>query len=715
MNRLPIASLVILLSVILVGCGDDSDTGGELTVTPPNSGVAPGATDPTGTSGAGTPGPGTRTDPSGAAAGTLASRRPAWPDRDTLDGHWLLRTPQIIPPSETNPQPQVGENLLLLLDLTAGSEESSGSVKQISGRMDFETFNVGRSSVAGDSVDFGILDSAGVERMSFQGRFKGGVVVGCMVDVSGNSSFVRITPTDERTFARIPVFAHLPAAEVEQFNRLAKSPVPEEDSREFGLKFPSSPLISMGHQMAVSTACQQGIESERLEGLIAAYVKQQSNWGERIALITEVDAIQRAVTTAYDPVWCLKQLDAIEKKLESDELLKGVRERVGVLRKQTFYNQAIVFLGSEDDKQRAEGEVIATDIIKTRPHDAVLTLSLADAARLDGRNEDAIKLYAQLVALPMQERLLQEMWRHSPIDRVLPTERLAALWKDVHKGTDGLDEFIQQTYNENVVSFPVETVEPQAEAPGNRTVLAELFTGVRCPVSIAAEVALSGLDRAWPDSTLVTLRYHIHMAGQTPGHDPLANEDNEARYFNYYRTNFTPRVFLDGSYVPGLEGGMVDADRVQKGMSSIITQLLEEKSEVSIDLSAIRQDDTIQISCTATSEGELEDNVRLRLVLAESGVKFQAFNGIRQHDMVARQLLGGDAGVAPADGKLHWQDSLNVEDLRTELHDYLTRYETNQGVEFTSTPLDLNNLSVVAIVQTETTHRVLQCRVVAVK
>jgi hypothetical protein len=715
MSRISVSPVVVLLTLILAGCGDDDESG---VVSVPADSGSPLTSGESGTGAATDTGFPSLTPSTSSADAVVRPTRPrnaAWPKRETPDGIWVLRTPHIIPPNQNSPQPMIGENPMMLVRMTSGTEDAPGTIEKIAARMDFEQLAVADASVTGDSVRFDCLMPDGETRTTFRGRFDHGVIVGSMVDLSGNNSFIRLVPSDERTFARIPAFVQLPAPEVEQFNQASQSPVPEEDAREFARMFPSSPLIAVGHQMAITSACQEGKETASVEKLIAAYAKQQASWEARMGLVAEVEGLQRAVTTGYDPVWCLKHLDITQEKLKSDDTLKGLSERIDMLRKQTRYNQAVVFLSSDDKAKRAEGRTIAEDMMKTRRHDVFLTVHLADAARLDDRKQDAIDLYAELVALPMQERMLQELGRNSKVERILPTERLETLWKEVHGGTDGMADMIQKTYEDRLVSFTPEPPEPRADEPGNRTVLAELFTGVRCPLSIGAEVAMAGLARNWPDSTVVTLRYHVHMAGQVPGHNPLANEDSEARYFNYYRTNFTPRVFLDGTNVPGTEGGMVDAERLNQGLSSIIKQLLEQKSDVSIDLTAIRQDDVVQISCAATSTGEFENNVRLRLVLAESGVNFQAYNGIRQHDMVARKLLGGDNGVAPAEEKLEWQGSVDVEELRTELHDSLTRYETNMTVEFSSTPLALNNLSVVAIVQEDGTHKVLQCRVVRIE
>ena len=71
-------------------------------------------------------------------------------------------------------------------------------------------------------------------------------------------------------------------------------------------------------------------------------------------------------------------------------------------------------------------------------------------------------------------------------------------------------------------------------------------------------------------------------------------------------------------------------------------------------------------------------------------------------------MLGGDRGTAQTSDSFAYKGSVNIEELRDELHSYLTRFERNQGVEFGRMPLDLKNLSVVAFVQDDGTREVLQ-------
>jgi hypothetical protein len=274
---------------------------------------------------------------------------------------------------------------------------------------------------------------------------------------------------------------------------------------------------------------------------------------------------------------------------------------------------------------------------------------------------------------------------------------------------------------------------------------------------VAADVGLEGIEKTYPKSQVVTLRYHVHV----PGHDPLTNDDCEARFYNFYKAAGTPSMFVDGATLNGVAGVMPNAPQTYRGLRNVIDEFrssskpddqtdpaseetaadsekddskvdvkddakepgetdaagkadtpASEETEkvvpkVTVDLQVSRQQDTIQVSATVNGLTPETGNVRLMLALAESGIKFEAFNGIRHHDMVVRQLIGGDRGTSPKDGVLSYQGTVKVDELRDQLHAYLTEFEENQGVEFTSMPLELANLSVVAFVQNVESRSVL--------
>lgn len=720
MPRFVPTAAVLMSLFVLAGCGGDDDASGAPSTTDPSAQSQPETQgDPNGT-------PSTPVTDAGHSADdghdhsahqTAQPTAPPWPKRETIAGNWVMRSTQVVQGNAQNPQPQVGESPLLLVKITPNQDSELGTVERITGRGDFEQMSVDSSSVTGDDVSCDFAGPDGRIPLTFRGRFINGVIGGIMADINGNASFVRFVPTEERTFARLPAFNLLPAVEMEQFKKLATSPVPDQELRELVKKFPSSPLITMANTKSLMDICNAGAELSVFEQKLKDAITIREVWGERASVAERFNGMQLAVSAGYQPEWCLEQLDELAEVLEKDESLASLLARIEPMRDECNFVLALSLLEADEAEEREKGRGIAQELLKTRRHHPVLTSYLADAARMDDQKDEALKLYAELVALPMQERQLEERWRNDPIERVLPTERLGKLWAEINGGSEGLDEFIQKTYRDRLVSFPMKEREPREDAPGNRTVLIEMFTGVQCPYSVAPEVAFRGLAKTFPESTLVRLRYHVHMAGQRIGHDPLTNADTEGRYFNFYKTNLTPRIFLDGITVQGAEGLMVNAETSYKDLTTLVERLLEQKTDIAIELAASQQEDTLQISCTASGIGEDEaveipETARLRLVIAESGIALTALNGFREHDMVARKVIGGDLGIGLTDGKLTWEGTVNLEELRTELHNYVTQYEASVSHQFDSTPLDLTNLSVVAIVQESTSRKVLQCSVV---
>ena len=114
---------------------------------------------------------------------------------------------------------------------------------------------------------------------------------------------------------------------------------------------------------------------------------------------------------------------------------------------------------------------------------------------------------------------------------------------------------------------------------------------------------------------------------------------------------------------------------------------------------------------------ELKDeakDVRLRVIIAEDEVHFLARNGVRSHEMIVRRMIGGPGGVELKDGKLAVKESIPLAELKTSLADYLKKYEESEGIDFPAKPLDLKRLHVVAFVQNDESHEVLQTNAIAV-
>jgi hypothetical protein len=674
------------------------------------------------------------------------------PGRKTLDGNWLLAFPQLIPPQQEGQEVQAGERTMLLLNVS-GSESDSPKASVVAGRQGLEQIRIESLEIEDGAIKFQ-AQNAQAKAFDFSGQLSHGLVVGSTLFGDGSFAMSRLLPTDEKTFARIPMMIPLPETQI--FAQLATSPVPDEDTRAFVEMLPVSPLGRMAYLRLVNMTAGNKAPVDELEGVINEFLESLVIWGDRVVTNSEFEAFSAVAMAGYDVDWCLTKADEIEEKLKASEHFKHNVARVAGLRAQVKYRQTTELLGSKEEAERVKGRELAEEFLASTPFEPMLSSLLADDARLHGSKDEAISRYAELAALPMQERMLQQAWSNEAVQKILPTERLATLWKEKNGSTEGLDEYLAGVYEKRLLSFidsPVTITPEDADKP---IVLCELFTGSRCAPCVAADVGLEGIEKTYPKSQVVALRYHVHV----PGHDPLTNEDCEARFYNYYKAAGTPSVFVDGATLNGVAGVMPNAPQTYRGLRNVIDEFrgstkaapkaeaasedkevsadsdndeskddekdaaTDEKTDpkehvkaepkISIDLKVSRQQNTIEVSATVDGLDAEASNVRLMLALAESNIKYRAFNGIRHHDMVVRQLIGGDRGTSPKDGVLSFQGEVNLEELRDRLHAYLTEFEENQGVEFNSMPLQLANLSVVAFVQDVESRRVLRTVMVPV-
>ena len=87
-------------------------------------------------------------------------------------------------------------------------------------------------------------------------------------------------------------------------------------------------------------------------------------------------------------------------------------------------------------------------------------------------------------------------------------------------------------------------------------------------------------------------------------------------------------------------------------------------------------------------------------------------NGIREHEMVVRAMPGGPQGIEIKDGKLHYQGTVDLKSIRQELNDQLIADEEKQKSKFSSKPLDLSHLRLVAFVQNDQSREIYQSKMV---
>jgi hypothetical protein len=713
MSRPLSVCLLTLALSILSGCGSD-DSASSTAPASPDTAASPTETQPASsaeTSDAGDAVADALSDTVKTLSDPIASapRGPAWPEREGLAGNWLLHMFHLVPTQDQEVPPQLGERPVVLFRLQPGENDAEDTIEIVAAREEFDVASGVTGSLDGGDVSIECKRGDGERAYLFEGRrADNGAVVGGVVFADGSFRPARLIPTAERTFVRVPEFSVLP--ESIEMMKLATSPVPDEDTRLFVEKYPTSPISEFAWKQLIQMTGRKNGATEALTQLIDEYCEYQGKWSDRLRRMAIVETFIMMGSGGMFPDWCLARVDTVNAALEEDPELASLKPQVKQVTMECRFRQTLDLFGSKDKAEIEKAVAQANEMLEERPHEPSLTLALADLAREAGENDRAIELYAELVALPFQEQILKQRYSQSAVQKILPTERLSKLWKEKHGNTDGLDAYLQKTYDENFLDFVTDTFDERPADSGTHTVLLELFTGTRSPLCITADTALAAMDRTYPSSMVVSLRYHLHV----PEHDPLTNEDNEARFFNYYRAKGTPSLFLDGIPVGGILGTISDAPARYNDIRDMLVKQYSQETEVTIDLTATRQGDKIEASVAVNGADLTNDRLRLRVVLAENEIPFVAANGIRSHSMVARKMIGGDRGLAPADGKLGWQGTIDVNEVRDALHAYLTHYEENFRTEFASIPLDLESLSLIAFVQDDTTRKILQTRLIPI-
>ena len=579
------------------------------------------------------------------------------------------------------------------------------------------------------------FDIDGGSKLDFQGTLKEGVVYGNAL--FGNCLPARLLPTKAEALDDFNVSP-------EPTDTRALSQAFSQQDPKAALKAmakfvsdrPQSPLGMMAWETRVMVSAIQDTAAEDIEQLIADYEQAMAMWGPRLQQTSQANVSIILAQTKYNPDFALKFVASADKNI-TDESLKELKEQLKTAREGILTVQALKYVESDDADRAGKAFAFLTKLRGKNPFDPAVLYGLARYQEKAKVTDEAIAMYAELVSLPMLEAFLQRDWsqksgaseRNDPNDvdidgkpiakskktaaakRELPSATLAKLWEAKHGNTDGLDAFKDKTYHSRVTAF----ADPRTtEAPaGNKLVLCELFTGSSCPPCVGADIATGALEVTFPKTQVIVLRYHQHI----PGPDPLTNSDSEDRFSNYYRGQGTPTVLLNGAPVNNVGGYLPNSPDIYRGLKSLIDQQLAAKSTVQVGVNARVVDGTLQLVASVTgleSLGDEAKDVRLRVVIAEDEVHFLARNGVRGHEMIVRQMVGGPAGVEPVDGKLSIKKSIPLAELKSSLANYLKKYEESEGIDFPAKPLDLKRLHIVAFVQNDESHEILQTNSIAV-
>lgn len=264
---------------------------------------------------------------------------------------------------------------------------------------------------------------------------------------------------------------------------------------------------------------------------------------------------------------------------------------------------------------------------------------------------------------------------------------------------------------------PEDSFTPGEEWEG-RTVLAELFTGSECPPCVASDLAYDAILAYYPDDVVAVLEYHLHI----PGPDPMTNEDAEARQAYYEGAiRGTPTSVINGMDI-SVGGGPDVAAKSRFGLYQwSISEAMHGAPPLAIDLSGGLDGQTVSMEASVAWTGQpLEGDWRLRVGLAEKEVRYTGANGVSEHKMVVRKLLGGPDGWAVQEvGTTTASAEIDIAERERQLMDYLTAFEEQHPDRFRGAggfsakkhEIDEDELVLVAFVQNDTTLEVIEAAV----
>ena len=280
-----------------------------------------------------------------------------------------------------------------------------------------------------------------------------------------------------------------------------------------------------------------------------------------------------------------------------------------------------------------------------------------------------------------------------------------------------LDSSISAAQRRLIDFFPEKYQRPEAQEdrPNPKVTLAELFTGSECRPCQAADIAYDRLLQRYERSAVVVLEYHLHI----PRPDPMTNADAEERS-KYYSINSTPTSIIDGGQTHLGGGQALMAKSLFMPFVEIIDSSLNKGAGATIKLSARIRKNKISLSASARVM-KYKKTYRFRVVLAEDGIRYQGSNGISDHRFVVRKMVRTAAGVQfnQKTGKAAVKDLFTVSSIEDRLERYLNNYDEKSqkpGSTFKEKKFELDpkQLYLVAFVQDDGTHKILQASMIKV-
>ena len=545
-------------------------------------------------------------------------------------------------------------------------------------------------------------------QFNYAGHLQEGLVLGNLQFDRPRQNIVRLAPvTEESVVDESLEEADLgPTQNAEAIAKAAGGDDPVAALTAAKDEWAGSPAYYFAWQSVIAGLGDQELDAAGLKQALEGYLAAAKPWGERAVGLARINAATALMAGGTELDYAKSLL--AEAKRATPKLTEIWSEQIAAAQEMAAVAAAWQEVKSGDAEK---GLKKLRELHAASPTSELISYRLAAAEREHGSKEQAERLFASLEVSPRMFSSLATIATEEEF--VEPREAAAALYEDRTGSKQGFESYLLSVYQDTVTSFVPDEEKNREATKSNRVVLLELFTGASCPPCVAADVGTEAIEKSFPHEDVIVLRYHLHI----PGPDPLATSATEARQ-EYYASDIrgTPTLLVNGTQAPFPVGGMYGrSELVYRSLSGLLTTLVQEPTPAELNLSATLEGEALHIVAKGSTKEKSFDTVKLRIVIAENEIHFPAPNGILEHSMVVRGMPGGAEGIESNKGVFTFDETISLTELRDQVNEYLDAFETRRGQVFPSRPGNLQQISVVAFLQDDVTHEILQAAVVPIE
>ena len=400
--------------------------------------------------------------------------------------------------------------------------------------------------------------------------------------------------------------------------------------------------------------------------------------------------------------------------LARDAKKAGIGEFIGERRVENVITLGIVesncatAISTKDDTKRQKAiKVIERYVDERFRLMGVTTYMLAQAYLKAGEDAKAMQLFARLLVTPTMESELSNELKAR--DEKIPDvkQEFEQLWAKLKRKPGDMKPYLDRTYREFERAMMGHVVAIKPEHKPRRRVVCEVYTNSDLAHAAEADLALAAIQRSYPESEIIPLRYHLSATqGTKVKPDPLTCNDAKGRAFG--RGGITA-ILVNGRQVPNPHRGNYSlwTGRTHRQLvEGMIASEQQQPAKYQIKLTGRIDKQTLQFEAAIT--GPKSPDLRVVFVLAEDHIDYLGENRIRRHEMVVRAIPAGVDGEPFDNAKMPIRKSFDLEKLRDQLSDYLKSYEELHKVKLPFKPVDFRNLHLIAMIEDSTNRKILQ-------